>query len=81
VDDLERHHGHPVDVLIAAAEGADLVVLGNRGLHGLAALGSVSERVAHHAPCSILVVRGTAVVRALNQRPANEAAGNAGGAP
>jgi nucleotide-binding universal stress UspA family protein len=80
VDDLERHQGHPVDVLIAAAEGADLVVLGNRGLHGLAALGSVSERVAHHAPCSILVVRGAAVVRALSQRPANEAAVAAGGA-
>jgi nucleotide-binding universal stress UspA family protein len=26
-------------------------------LHGVAALGSVSERVAHRAPCSVLVVR------------------------
>ena len=34
-----------------------LVVVGSRGLHGLAALGSVSERVAHSAACSTLVVR------------------------
>ena len=34
-----------------------LVVLGRRGLHGLKALGSVSERVAHQAKCSVLVVR------------------------
>ena len=28
-----------------------------RGLTGLRALGSVGERVAHHAPCSVLIVR------------------------
>jgi nucleotide-binding universal stress UspA family protein len=54
---LERRHGHPVEVLLAAADNADLVVLGSRGLHGLPALGSVSERVAHRATCSVLVVR------------------------
>ena len=48
----------PVDALLAAAESADLLVVGNRGLHGLRALGSVSERTAHLAPCSVLVVRG-----------------------
>lgn len=37
--------------------GASLVVTGSRGLAGAAALGSVSERVAHGAPCSVLVVR------------------------
>lgn len=37
--------------------GASLVVTGSRGLTGAAALGSVSERVAHVAPCSVLVVR------------------------
>ena len=36
---------------------ADLLVVGSRGLHGVRALGSVSERVAHRAPCSVLVVR------------------------
>jgi nucleotide-binding universal stress UspA family protein len=36
---------------------ADLLVLGSRGLHGLAALASVSERVAKRAFCSVLVVR------------------------
>ena len=33
---------------------------GSRGLHGVKALGSVSERVAHRAACSVLVVRGEA---------------------
>lgn len=36
---------------------ADLVVVGSRGAHGLRALGSVSERVAHQGLCSVLVVR------------------------
>jgi nucleotide-binding universal stress UspA family protein len=31
--------------------------MGSRGLHGLRSLGSVSERVAHDAGCSVLVVR------------------------
>ena len=47
-----------VPVLIAASADADLIVLGSRGLHGLKALGSVSERVAHRAACTTLVVRG-----------------------
>lgn len=51
--------GRPGAAIVAAAErsGADLVVVGSRGLHGLRALGSVSERVAHTASCSALVVR------------------------
>jgi nucleotide-binding universal stress UspA family protein len=66
VPGLERRPGnHPVDLLVAAAEDADLIVVGSRGLHGIASLGSVSERVAHHARCSVLVVRGTALTRAL----------------
>lgn len=47
----------PADALVAAAKNADLVIVGSRGLHGVRALGSVSERVAHGAPCSTLVVR------------------------
>lgn len=47
----------PVPALLEAAERADLLVVGSRGVTGLRALGSVSERVAHHAPCSLLMVR------------------------
>jgi nucleotide-binding universal stress UspA family protein len=47
----------PVAALVAAAADADLLVVGSRGLHGLRALGSVSERVAHQAHSSVLVVR------------------------
>jgi nucleotide-binding universal stress UspA family protein len=47
----------PVEALVAAGESADLVVVGSRGLHGLRALGSTSERVAHQAQCSVLIVR------------------------
>ncbi len=46
-----------VDALTAASSGADLLVVGSRGLHGLRSLGSVSERIAHAAPCSTLVYR------------------------
>jgi nucleotide-binding universal stress UspA family protein len=45
----------PVDSLSGAH--ADLVVIGSRGLRGVRALGSVSERVAHRAAGSVLVVR------------------------
>jgi nucleotide-binding universal stress UspA family protein len=58
---IDYHHedlpGEPVQAIVAAAADADLVVVGSRGLHGLKALGSVSERVAHRAHCSTLVVR------------------------
>lgn len=47
----------PIEALIAASRSADLIVVGSRGLHGLQALGSVSERVAHRAHSSVLVVR------------------------
>jgi nucleotide-binding universal stress UspA family protein len=47
----------PVDMLLHEAGDADLLVLGSRGLHGLRSLRSVSERVAHRAQCSVLIVR------------------------
>ena len=53
----EDRHEAPANALTEAAERADLVVVGSRGLHGLPALGSVSERVAHTASCTTLVVR------------------------
>lgn len=49
----------PVDALLDSALEADLVVVGNRGLHGILSLGSVSARVAARADCSVLVVRQT----------------------
>lgn len=47
----------PVEALVKASADADLLIVGSRGVHGLRALGSVSERVAHRASCSVLVVR------------------------
>jgi nucleotide-binding universal stress UspA family protein len=55
--DLAFSDEKPVPALLEAARDADLLVVGSRGLTGLRALGSVSERVAHHASCSLLVVR------------------------
>jgi nucleotide-binding universal stress UspA family protein len=55
--DLEAHEARALDVLNVASETADLVVVGSRGLRGLRALGSLSERLAHEARCSVLVVR------------------------
>ena len=53
----EELQDEPVAALVAAAAGADLLVVGSRGLHGLKALGSVSERVAQQAGSSVLIVR------------------------
>lgn len=47
----------PISALLAAVEEAELLVVGSRGLSGLRALGSTSERLARQAPVSVLVVR------------------------
>jgi nucleotide-binding universal stress UspA family protein len=54
-----RLSGHAAERILetAAAESVSLVALGSRGLAGVRALGSVSERVAHRARCSLLVAR------------------------
>ncbi len=57
IEDLQWTEQGPVPGLVEASAGADLLVAGSRGLHGLAALGSVGERVAHRAHCSMLIVR------------------------
>jgi nucleotide-binding universal stress UspA family protein len=51
--------GPAAEVLVTAATdlGADLLVVGNRGMTGVRrVLGSVPNHVTHHAPCSVLVV-------------------------
>lgn len=50
-------HDHHNAVHALSELDVDLVVVGSSGLHGLRALGSVSERVAHKAHASVLVVR------------------------
>jgi nucleotide-binding universal stress UspA family protein len=57
VSGLEWDGRKAVDGLVDASQSTDLVVIGSRGLHGPAGLGSVSERVAHQARSSVLVVR------------------------
>jgi nucleotide-binding universal stress UspA family protein len=56
---IVRESGDPAEriVTLAGSERIALTIVGSRGLSGLRALGSVSERVAHRAPCSVLVAR------------------------
>ncbi len=57
-------HGDPGSqiVKLARKREADLIIMGSRGITGLASvfLGSVGERVARNAPCSVLIIRGDA---------------------
>ena len=52
--------GDPAEVLVelAAECGADLLVIGNKGMHRRV-LASVPNTVTHRAPCSVLVVKTT----------------------
>jgi nucleotide-binding universal stress UspA family protein len=53
--------GDAADAILDVAEehGSDLIVVGNKGMTGATRflLGSVPNRVSHHAPCSVLIVR------------------------
>jgi nucleotide-binding universal stress UspA family protein len=57
----EMAMGRPESAIVAAAsrDGTDLVVVGHRGVSGVTRvfLGSVSEHVTTHAPCSVIVAR------------------------
>jgi nucleotide-binding universal stress UspA family protein len=64
VIDTKVIDGDPVDALIGTArDGAfDLLVMGNKGMTGLSRffqLGSVPNKVTHHLPCSLLIVKTT----------------------
>jgi nucleotide-binding universal stress UspA family protein len=55
--------GDPADAILDVAEetGAGLIVVGNKGMTGASRflLGSVPDKISHHAPCSVLIVRTT----------------------
>jgi nucleotide-binding universal stress UspA family protein len=59
--DWAAREGDPAEVLVevAAEAGADLIVIGSKGMGGVKrfVMGSVPNKVSHHAPCSVLVVR------------------------
>jgi nucleotide-binding universal stress UspA family protein len=56
--ELQVENDLPARALLHAAEGAWLLVVGSRGLGGFKGLllGSVSQQVAHHARCPVLIV-------------------------
>jgi nucleotide-binding universal stress UspA family protein len=55
--------GEAADAILDVAEeqNADLIVVGNKGMTGAKRflLGSVPNKVSHHAPCSVLIIRTT----------------------
>ena len=55
--------GDPADAILDVAEeqNADLIIVGNKGMTGAKRflLGSVPNKVSHHAPCSVLIIRTT----------------------
>ena len=62
VDTFARE-GDAADAILDVAEetNADLIVVGNKGMTGTKRflLGSVPNKVSHHAPCSVLIIRTT----------------------
>jgi nucleotide-binding universal stress UspA family protein len=55
---VQAVNGIPADVLLRASEDVDMIVLGARGGGGFARLrlGSVSDQVAHHAHCPVVII-------------------------
>jgi nucleotide-binding universal stress UspA family protein len=58
---IYARQGDPADAILDVAEeqGADLIVVGNKGMTGAKRflLGSVPNKISHHAPCSVLIIR------------------------
>lgn len=64
----EAHSGSPASLILTAAEEwkTDLLVVGSHGRTGVVQLllGSVSQKVLHHSPCSVRVARGRTILHA-----------------
>jgi nucleotide-binding universal stress UspA family protein len=60
---IHPREGDPADAILDVAEevNADLIVVGNKGMTGAKRflLGSVPNKVSHHAPCGVYIVRTT----------------------
>lgn len=60
---VHARQGDPADAILDVAEEtrADLIVVGNKGMTGAKRflLGSVPNKVSHHAPCGVLIIRTT----------------------
>ncbi|MDQ2939428.1 MAG: universal stress protein [Actinomycetota bacterium] len=65
IEEVQTHarEGEPADAILDVAEeiNADLIMVGNKGMTGARRflLGSVPNKVSHHAPCSVIIVRTT----------------------
>ena len=61
--EIFARQGDPADAILDVAEeqNADLIVVGNKGMTGAKRflLGSVPNKVSHHAPCSVMIIRTT----------------------
>jgi nucleotide-binding universal stress UspA family protein len=59
--DRKLRTGNASQALLHEAKGAALLVVGSRGRGGFTGLllGSVSQQVAHHAPCPVVIVPAT----------------------
>ena len=59
--EIYARQGDPADSILDVAEerGSDLIIVGNKGMTGAKRflLGSVPNKVSHHAPCSVLIIR------------------------
>jgi nucleotide-binding universal stress UspA family protein len=59
--ELHAREGDPADAILDVAEetDADVIIVGNKGMTGAKRflLGSVPNKISHHAPCSVMIIR------------------------
>jgi nucleotide-binding universal stress UspA family protein len=59
--EMYARRGDAADAILDVAEerGADLIIVGNRGTSGPSRflLGTVPDKISHHAPCAVLIIR------------------------